>query len=476
MGTNITVALVVLCACSSPDGGAAGDDAAGGGPDAEIPTPGEPGPPGCGLGAAAFCDPFDAPANGGRARELDGARWSGARSASNGPSADGNAMPIGRATLPPCRVGLPATVMPGQDVLVCDTIGAIQSNHLLVAAAAQNYGQSSLRIRRPFDFAARTGTIVFDASLVPGGLLGWTALAITKEPTAAPSYTKLQNEENGAVPRNAIEIHFNQNCQTTGQVSVSQFVVFTDYVQTIHEVSFEERHCISMRPNALNHVEVKINSHRVEVYASPVSDDGVTFAPVELLAAADLDIPFTKGYVHLQTYNHASLKYSDNSVDAWVTRWDNVGFDGPVVEGTREAEVADSLTSATDARQNIGYRLGTLATDGWSAPLSFSSIDVAGATSAQIALTAFMHLDWGVPANFQLDYRINGGAHHTRKFDQSQMALLAALPVSGTMALLLDIDPAELRTGTNTIELATTDVPTSYPPVVYNLDLVVGTP
>ncbi|MGE0397653.1 MAG: hypothetical protein AB7T06_13110 [Kofleriaceae bacterium] len=472
MGTRFAIALVVACACGSP--GANGDDDDPG-PDAEIPTPGMPGPPGCGLDAAAFCDPFDGAKVGGRARELDGALWSGARAAANGPSSDGNAMPIGRATLPPCRVGLPSVVMPGQDVLICDTISTIQSNHLLVAAAAQNYGQSSMRIRRPFDFAARTGTIVFDATLVPGGLQGWTAIAITKEPTAAPSYTKVQNEENGALPRNAIEIHFNQNCQTTGQVSVGRFVVYDDYVQTIHEVENEDRHCVSMAPSALNHVEVKVSSQRIEVYASPVSDDGVTFAPVELLAAVDVALPFTKGYVHLSTHNHASLKYSDDTVDAWITRWDNVGFDGPVVEGWREAEVADSLTSATEGRENIGWRLGTLAMTGWSAPLSFSTIDMSNAASAQIALTTFMHLDWGTPADFQLDYRINGGAPHARKLDASQMAMLAALPVSGTMSMLIDVDPAELHDGTNTIELATTNVPLAYPPVVYNLDLIVQT-
>jgi hypothetical protein len=472
MGTRTACALVLLVGCTGSPG-TGGDDEPGIGPDAEIPTPGMPGPPGCGLDAAAFCDPFDAVAVGGRARELDGSLWSGARAAANGPSSDGNAMPIGGATLPPCRVGLPSVVMPEQDALICDTITTIQSNHLLVATAAQNYGQSSFRIRRPFDFAARTGTIVFDASLVPGGLQGWTAIAITKEPTATPSYTRLENDENGALPRNAIEIHFNQNCQTTGQVSVSQFVVYDNYVQTIREVEYEERTCVSMRPNALNHVEVKVSSSRVEVWASPVSEDGVTFAPVELLAAADLDLSFSKGYVHLSTHNHASLKYSDDTVDAWITRWDNVGFDGPVVEGWREAEVADSLTPGTENQQNIGWRLGTLATDYWSAPLSFSAIDMTGATKAQIALTSFMSLGLGTPANFQLDYRINGGTPHARKFDAAQMAMLEAIPVSGTMSMLLEIDPAELRSGTNTIELATTDVPTSYPPVVYNLDLIV---
>ncbi|HVK76654.1 MAG TPA: hypothetical protein VM734_25180 [Kofleriaceae bacterium] len=474
MRRHLGCALLVLAACDDA-GLHAGDPDGGAGPDAEVPIPGEPGPPGCGLPAAAFCDPFDAPAaGGGRARELDGTLWSGARTVPT-PPAYGDVIAIGPATLPPCRVGLPATVMPDQDTLICDTIAAIRSNHLLVAAAAQNYGQSSYRIRRPFDLAGRTGTIVFDATLEPGGLLGWVALGFTAAPTAAPSYLKLQNDENAAIPRDGLEIHFNQNCQTTGQVSVSRIIVIDAYRQTFIEPAGADRHCTSFRRGALNHVEVRLSSRRVEIYASPVSDDGVTFAPVELLAAADIALPFTAGYVHLTAHNHATLKYSDDTVDAWVARFDNVGFDGPVVDGWREAEVADSLTAGLGGKQNVGYVVGDRATDGWTAPLAFSPIDLTGATRAQVTLTSFMHLALGTPADFQLHYRLNGGAPHTYRYDADQLALIAALPVSGTLPLVLDVDPAELRSGVNTIELATTAVPTSYPPAVYNLDLIVHT-
>src|SRR5947207_2218655 len=70
----VVVAFAGLAACSTPkassDGGAGTD-----GP--EMPRPGQPGPPGCGLGAAAFCDTFDAPsAGGGREGELDPKKWS----------------------------------------------------------------------------------------------------------------------------------------------------------------------------------------------------------------------------------------------------------------------------------------------------------------------------------------------------------------------------------------------------------------
>lgn len=326
------------------------------------------------------------------------------------PTADGNAVAIGTATIPPCRVGLPDKVLPDQDTLVCDTIGSIHSNHLLTAAAAQNYGQSSHRIRQPFDFAGRTGRIVFDATAVPGGLLGWISVAVTGEPTEAPSYTRIQNEENGALPRNALEIHFNQNCQRDDQFSASYIIVYDDYVQ--HLITVDQPHCVSMRPDALNHFQIDVSRDHVRVAASPVSDDGVTFAPVEVLAESDIALPFSRGWVQLNTHNHASLKYSDNTRDAWIARWDNVGFDGPVLTGWREASIPDAFTAGADGRRSIGYRLDDAAT-GPGQSLSFTAIDPAGATQARIVATTWMHLDWGTPADFVLHYRLNGGADHT---------------------------------------------------------------
>jgi hypothetical protein len=138
-----------------------------------------------------------------------------------------------------------------------------------MAAAEQNYGQVAARIRRPFDFAARTGKIVFDATLQPSGLLGWVALDITEDPIGAPSYLRVQNEENGPVPRNALEIHFDQNCQVDDQVSVNYIIVTTNYTHHIIEVSNEQRHCVAMKPGQLNHVEVDVSSQHVAIYASP---------------------------------------------------------------------------------------------------------------------------------------------------------------------------------------------------------------
>ena len=69
----------------------------------------------------------------------------------------------------------------------------------------------------------------------------------------------------------------------------------------------------------------------------------------------DVDLPFMRGYVHLTTHNHASLKYSNDTVDAWAARWDNVGFDGPAItSGWREYEALDSLSSANAGKVNVG--------------------------------------------------------------------------------------------------------------------------
>jgi hypothetical protein len=501
MSKILLLIMIALAGCGHTmhdGGGATSTDA---GADAQMPRPGPPGPPGCGLDAAAFCDTFDTPTTDSgheREGELDPTKWSVSRTEQAALGGDAttiapNSIPIGTATLPPCRTDLPAKVVPDQDILICDTISTLQSNTLLMAAAEQNYGQVAARIRQPFDFAARTGKIVFDATLQPSGLLGWVALDITEDPIGAPSYLRVQNEENGAVPRNGLEIHFDQNCQVTDQVSVLYITVISDYVQTITTVPDDQRHCVAMAPGQLNHVEVDVSSQHVAIYASPASADGVTFAPVEMLAEQDISLPFTSGYVQLSAYNHASVKYSDNhSIDSYIAQFDNVGFDGPVLPVEVAAEVPDSLTvvpvpdgSIFTEAVNIGYTLGDLTASGFGPPLSFTPIDLTGATSAQIALIWYslvpsMNGDQGDIADYELDYRLNGGPMHAYRLTADQLAFIAAQiaaqqPVSGTLGVSLDVDPAELVSGTNTIELATTNVPTSYPPAVYNLDLIVST-
>ena len=97
---------------------------------------------------------------------------------------------------------------------------------------------------------------------------------------------------------------------------------------------------------SLNHVEIYLTQTHVEVWASDASPDGVTFPNFQRLYAGDLDLPFGRGYVSLIARNHATIKYGGGL--AWIQRWDNVGFDGPVVGGWREASVPDALEPTSD--------------------------------------------------------------------------------------------------------------------------------
>jgi hypothetical protein len=132
-------------------------------------APGRAASASCGLTNAAFCDTFDEgpAAVRGRGGDLDPARWSAARLAPSDFSGFGPvANPVIAAPIPPCKDSFPATsVDPPDDTLICDP-GPSLSAQLMTAVAIQNYGNNSYMIRQPFDFANRTGKIVFDVDAV----------------------------------------------------------------------------------------------------------------------------------------------------------------------------------------------------------------------------------------------------------------------------------------------------------------------
>lgn len=109
---------------------------------------------------------------------------------------------------PPCRgdvVGfLPAT----RDTLVCDPSTHINSRYLLTAVGSQNYGSNVYRIRQPFDFAGRTGRIVFDTDLTTNFLLGYMSIVISEDPSPTPTWDL---NGRGPNPRNGLMLVFVSN-------------------------------------------------------------------------------------------------------------------------------------------------------------------------------------------------------------------------------------------------------------------------
>ncbi|HET7544607.1 MAG TPA: hypothetical protein VFK05_32280 [Polyangiaceae bacterium] len=493
----------------------------------DVPSDYVPKPGNCGFDAPAFCDDFeDGPAPSTRSGELAAANWSVARGMPGSAYNSDDVMRIGPALIGQCRAGLSNTrVLPDSDVLVCDPIATIPSRHVLATAAAQNYGLSTYRIRQPFDFAGRTGTIKLDMDLSNNGLGGWPALVIAEDPSPAPSFDW---QERGSGPRNGVEIEFGTGWCNTPHTLEAIVYTFSDYVQVTHAPTFDcdIPHALTA-PDSLNHVEVYLTQKHLEVWTSDASADGVDFPNQHLLWEGDIDLPFSRGYVSLALRNHATLKYWLGS--AASVRWDNIGFDGPVVRGYREYSAPDSLTSfqglagckmggdsclwAGDViaefpgdsgrvacaesgctydgeGKNVGYMLPNVDEDTPPVALDFQGVSVGDATRARLTLAAsYPWFEWnGVnfpPSHIVLRVRLNGGNWHERPVSETEVNAFAdyfpELGGAGASAGLLNqavaLELAELHDGDNRIELQAAGTWTgAYRVTLTGADLVLDQP
>jgi hypothetical protein len=480
----------------------------------------------CGFAMPAFCDTFESgPSSITRSGELDATRWSVMRGMPYASAQLDDAFRIGPALIGDCRSDLSnVRVLPDSDVLVCDPIATIASRHALATAAAQNYGLSTYRIRQPFDFAGRVGTIHVDLDLTNNGLGGWPAIILAADPSPSPSFDW---QERGSGPRNGIEIEFGTGwCNTPHTVSTAIYT-FADYDQTNHTPTFDcDTPHVTTSPSALNHVEILVTQNHLEVWASEPSADGSTFAATQRLWAGDVDLPFTRGYVSLALRNHATIKYWIGS--AAELRFDNVGFDGPAIAGWREYSAPDSLlpysgqpgctmggaecqwegdvipahptdadrvmcamsTCTYDAEgRSVGYVLPNEGDETSGTPpasLAFHGVSIGAATHARLVLAAtYPVFDWNMvsmpPTAVALRYRVNAGAWHERfltaaeatAFTDFSPELGGAGAGAGLLNQTIDLDLTELHDGENTIDMTCTHTWTgTYRAMVTAVDLV----
>jgi hypothetical protein len=371
-------------------------------------------------------------------------------------------------------------VYPPDDTLICDPSGT-QSQQLMTAVSIQYYGVNSYTPRQPFDFAGRTGKIVFDVDAVSQFIGGFIEIELNDSPAPATAFRELQNYEPAPVPKNALSIKFAEVCGST-TAAINNAMVYNNYVGTILTPTFDHGNgCIQTSRGSLNHFEFQISQTHVDVYASDFSSSAT-----KLLYSADFNLPFTRGYVHFNARNHATVKYGFGP-DV-VFHWDNIGFDGPVIAAPRAYEIPDNTTTSTYVSndittagmvQNLGYMLRT---DGIYDPvnkinaLTFQNVDVSGANSATLTLNLFANAaghtadtSWGV------SYRFNGGAWRIRNFtvdDLASINVTAGAPW-GELAMVISVPVGDLIQGSNTLELLPVNLPTDYPPVVANIDLLV---
>jgi hypothetical protein len=448
----------------------------------------------CGFAEApAFCDDFEqGPLAGGRAGELDPARWSGMRAAGDQGSPFGNF--ISAVPAPACRAGLTGmALLPDQDAVICDATAVIPTRHLMTATSAQNYGLNSYRIRQPFDFAGRTGTIKLDVDLSGGLLHGWPAIGLSQDPTPAPTF---DFPERGSGPRQGLLVEFVGGWCGTPNTRLPVLYTYSDYLESapaelqppaVYDCKLPH---VKTELGALNHVELKISRTTIEIWASDPSPDGKTFPNLTRLYAGPLSLSFERGFVNLIARNHATIKYM--GPPAWIVRWDNVGFDGPVVGGWREHSAPDSLkASDKDPGRSTGYVVPS--TGEPPVRIELPGVRLAGANRARLIWAAtYPSFAWnGVrhpPTHFNLRHRLNGGGWHDRFVSAVEVNAFTDYGrgggevhptgegLAGLLNQVTELDLGELRDGDNFIELVADGTWTgSYRVGVVALDLVLDT-
>lgn len=446
--------------------------------------------PNCNLASAAFCDTFSAPAaTPGRGGDLNPALWAAARlSGEIVSSGSATANPDLIAPIPACKASFTQTnVFPPNDTLICD------NHQLMTAVSIQNYGTNSYMIRQPFDFAGRTGKIDFDVDAVTTSLAGYQEIFITADPVPAPTFREFNNFEVGYTPANGISIKLQNLCGSVG-AAPSNVMVYNNYVGTIIAPTFNHTNgCATPSAGLMNHFEIQISQTHVDVYGSDFStDNGVTFPNYRLIYSANISLPFTRGYVHVDARNHASIKYSFGP-DA-VYHWDNVGFDGPVLTAPLAYEIPDNTTALTYAAgggaATSAHNLGYLLLDGTTGKaagmydpvnklnsLTFQNVNVAGAAAAILTFNAFFNGGNHTPSTaWGVSYQFNGGAVRTVNLTTAQIAGMSDSTgglVQAITAFVVPVPVTDLVQGSNTVQFLPVSAPMDSPPVIANIDLLV---
>jgi hypothetical protein len=457
-----------------------------------------PGPAGCGLMEAAFCDTFDEASPGGRAGDLDDAEWSVARIAGMG--SRGLWIPWGPSTAEACGKTI-ANVFPPDDIFFCAG-GGEESMHMNdTQHDGGGFTIHSYRIRKPFDFTGRTGVLSFDVdgkARLPGGHGIWFNVTIASEPVPAPYQ---QGGQIALFAKAAVVIEF--EAASTSQIcSDGGFEGdLSNYSNSVSTVYWEENYkitqaaqylidrvgdkgCFKTSDEVMNHVEIHLSKTSVEVFASDAGKPETLRRVTKLdKESDDFELPFEVGYVNLQHTHYNAAK--NGITPAYATyHWDNVAFDGPSYPTPRAYEVPDSnVTYELNGNKvrDIGYALDTDGMgdhNGKVAPITLKGVDMTGATSAELNLN-----EWGFCPGDTLDYRFNGGTW--RSYDcpfspacegcDNGNTPIGSCDLSARAVHVPITDLGDLKQGDNTIELRTSNTNDGYDVVVANAELQIHT-
>jgi hypothetical protein len=486
------VASLVLCGVGCGEDGTSAAAGGGGAPPAGAGAGAGPaGQPGCGLDAAAFCETFDTPHPGGRGGEIDETRFAFSRYHRDRIAAytfppESNISAYSNPHGPPLLCGEPfSDVVPPNDVRVCG--GHLEE----MFNDAGGIPINSFMVRQPFDFTGRTGAVMFDVDAKRNdgwdGHGWWLEVWITEHPAPIPYHDAPTIQSS---PRNAIgfQISAGDAFEDLTVATISGLAVVRDgeFVRDIlvsedGSAGSEELDgaYFKVQDQALNRFRIELSQDEIRIFSSDHD------APDDLRLAAhatELGLTFSTGYVHFQHVHYNAGKTPTSlcqcvndektaclpdcscamcadfpngffASQAQTYRWDNIAFDGPVHPAPRAYDVPDSLRdwSFPDGdvfvhRVDLGYH--------WPGPtdlapgrgtLELHDVDPTDAAHATFNFNA------GAAASAEIRFRFNGGTWQSAVFvapDPEPVDLLrtysAAVPI------------ADLRAGTNTVELEST--------------------
>jgi hypothetical protein len=414
----------------------------------------------------AFCETFDAPAGtGNRSGGLNGTVWGVSRATSDDNPAQGllyNWAAVQRNTC-----GTLLAVLPSNDATICNGqyVEGIDDNAAVTVLAAYP--------KQPFDIAGRTGTAVFDVSNdTQGPHTAWPAFVYTDQPVPAPySHGAGLNDS----PRNSFGVSFATACGQygclpgqnnppgVGAVGFTCVTADSMWITSNYQLSFlsmKTLGCVlpATQYGVLSHVEVHLSGNHADVWAS---DPGQT-SMREIASADGFTMPLSRGLIWMEDvhYNAEKCFCGGPGQRAHTFVWDNVGFDGPPLARDLAFDVPDNTVPGPTSldglpTQNLGYFMPG---NGTSLALQVPGVSgVAQATAGLLTLTYWPH------SVSTLSYSVNGHAWHTQPWPFASDATF----VSQTLGMPVPL--SEVTTGTNTIQLTTSDPAGAS---VANLDLV----
>lgn len=412
-----------------------------------------PSAPGCGLPSPAFCETFDSPkGNGSKTGDLDPVLWGVNRAVGQWNTGGHSFDAIPTATTSTCGA---QAAMP-QDVRICN------GQLLDTFNDGGDVGSLDMYPKQPFNFAGRTGTVVFDISNdSQGPHAAWPEFVISDKPVPG-----LISDPSGGYPATAPnEVGFVMDGCDNFPSMVSVNKIFTSRSYAYASVPFTHDGCVLKgSPAALNHIKVLVSVNSIEIWGT----DGGGSTLVKLAHANFATaLGFAQGLVWLDDVHYNARKAllfgatADQSTHTFV--WDNLGFDGPKTYRDLGFDVANGTTAGPksengDVTVNTGLRVGTTPTT-----LTVNGeATVQPPTGAQIVLNQYAYVAE------TLSVSVNGNPFIDVPWPYG------TAPGFGIKALTIPVPLTQIVNGTNTLVFKSSDNNTMLANV--SLIMVAGAP